>query len=958
MNPIRKATALVALCAGLAVSIPTAAIASDEVQTRDDEVTIVGSGGSAVIDVLANDTVPDTRTVSVTGIRVVSTDTTVTVDAWLHEAAVVPSDRTYSSLLAPDEPPSLDVVSSTTADGSVEVSFGAYNSSEPFWERTALLAYTLTDDLGATFEGALRVTEKPGVIDPVAVDDDLTDQVHMRTTGPFTSIPIHPWNDRYAEDVTRVEFGPLTGENFEDIAESEWHREGAFVRSDTHLASTTYRLCTASKCSDWATTTITWQGERRRVEIPTAGNSHEFYYGGPRSVVFDPVEDGRQAVEAFTGSTAPLDGLTPSAFRQTQCTLGGFTAAPDGTVTFSFDEEPPMPVGDAGLNVGFCGYETTWKDAAGEIRYYTLVSSVLFAPWQNFTPVDDVIWAGRGQSVRAPLLLNDLGLEPMRTYPNPDPGLAVDSDSADYLPRAMTSQFTLATDVAWEQEAQPVYSTPRFDPSITRLLDPQNRLTLKAGDRVGTETVPFRICPPYPTQVWCKESTVTLHVSPDVQAADDAAVSAPGQTVAIPVLDNDIYTDRLPLRDATVTLTDVPADVTARVLHDRRVEVTAPVAYAGRTVSLGYRLRDFTGASTATISVAVTTPDGDPDPVGPDAVDDLVEVAPGDVVTVPVLSNDVYGDRPVVALGDAPSGLTATLDSNSVEVIANKALAGTTVELPYGLTDASRLSDTAVVRVTVTALPPIEEPTPPDAVDDEIVLQPGAEPVALEILANDRFEGVPLLDLISDARLLGLNIALGDEGQVLISAERRLAGQTHSESYRLTDDSGLSDDAVIEITIAELPRVTPPDARDDRTEVMPGAPRTVAVLTNDRYSGDATVTTLGRLPRGLTVEVDARGRISVEAAESIAGQRVRFRYRLTDSATGLSDVATVTVEVGTSPIVVTGAERELPAAVDTGPLAEVGDAATSPDAVATGGLLALLGLALLLAGRRRQEVIR
>lgn len=147
-------------------------------------------------------------------------------------------------------------------------------------------------------------------------------------------------------------------------------------------------------------------------------------------------------------------------------------------------------------------------------------------------------------------------------------------------------------------------------------------------------------------------------------------------------------------------------------------------------------------------------------------------------------------------------------------------------------------------------------------------------------------------------------------------------------------------------------------AKDDRIEVMPGAPRTFHLLKND-ITGEgvrALPRLIGARPPGLKVELLPDGSAKITATQRLEGRTVTFRYRLDadNDFNGGRDVlstgtpATVTVEVGRSPIIVTGATRALPSAAVTAPSAEA--SALGADGPDLAWLLLATGAGLVGAG--------
>lgn len=383
--------------------------------------------------------------------------------------------------------------------------------------------------------------------------------------------------------------------------------------------------------------------------------------------------------------------------------------------------------------------------------------------------------------------------------------------------------------------------------------------------------------------------------------------------------------------------------------HVERASVGGPVQ--GGVDAIRYRAGNETGTDTVTIEHCSAYP-ADPQRVTclnetvtvhvtprVAAEDDATVTDPGTPVDVDVLANDVFTDittdgynvpdprtaRLTVMEGSLPDGVTATVTpQREVRVVAPARYEGQTFSFTYGLAD---FTGSATADVTVEVLAGEEPPPPPvadapDARDDVLSVLEG-DAASVDVLGNDDYTDPATVILIDDAPE-GMTADLAADGGLAVTV---VEGYEGSETVRLgygLDDIGGSDTATVTVNVEMLPEDEPPavkgpTARDDRESLQTGKPTPVKVLANDRYTGKPKVQVItDSLPKGVRAKVDDKGRVVVTVDRSQAGKPLSFRYRLTDK-TGKSDTARVTVV--TPPVIVTGAERDLPTTAAASPAA-------------------------------------
>ncbi len=232
---------------------------------------------------------------------------------------------------------------------------------------------------------------------------------------------------------------------------------------------------------------------------------------------------------------------------------------------------------------------------------------------------------------------------------------------------------------------------------------------------------------------------------------DDYATVRSGDTVAVPVLDNDIHpagepltllaqvegaphAGMLPVRESGGSL----ADVGGAYVAGRVVRYQAPIVTSRVTVAVTYVVEDPEGNRASGTAYVTVVPE--PTPEHPDAAPTPPQiegrVVAGDTMTIQVPTSEVDPDGDsvtLVGLGTAPTQgrvLGMTLSSITYQAYPSSA---ETDQFTYVVTDRFGKVGTATVRIAV--LPP-GAPQPPVAVDDFVTAAPGAT-LHLDILGND-----------------------------------------------------------------------------------------------------------------------------------------------------------------------------------------------------------------------------
>ncbi|WP_306748780.1 Ig-like domain-containing protein [Saccharothrix yanglingensis] len=365
---------------------------------------------------------------------------------------------------------------------------------------------------------------------------------------------------------------------------------------------------------------------------------------------------------------------------------------------------------------------------------------------------------------------------------------------------------------------------------------------------------------------------------------DDHATVRAGDSVAIPVLDNDTSpgggvltlqanVPGAPERGRLAAATrDGRTDVGAAYVAGAVVRFVAPPAVeTPTTVTVDYVAQNPAGDQavgrahvTVTPAPTPTTPD---QPPAPRPVE--VRVVAGDTVTIPVPTSGVDPDGDTVAvtgIGSAPTlGRVLGLGATSLTYQAFPT-GGGTEQFDYLVTDPFGKSGTSTVRVAVV---PPGDPQPPVAVPDVVTAAPGAR-LVIDVLANDVRDDTTEVEPLAD-RNPGVEVG-GGNGFVELTAPAA-DGKPTVVAYGITNGIGRASVATLTVRGQEDYNAPPTAAdlfprpeRDATTvEVAPlevagdqdGSELKVTRVFADgaSVSGDRITVPVGEHPRAFAYEI-------------------------------------------------------------------------------------------------------
>ncbi|MBM6403529.1 fibronectin type III domain-containing protein [Phycicoccus sp. CSK15P-2] len=504
----------------------------------------------------------------------------------------------------------------------------------------------------------------------------------------------------------------------------------------------------------------------------------------------------------------------------------------------------------------------------------------------------------------------------------------VDVLANDYSPRGdvlVTASVSASGDSSWLQPS--IYQgrwvrLEALEPAPTEAAGRRGVVTYTVSD--GTQRVSGQVAV---LQQGAIEDTL-----PIVQ--DDKATVREGDTVTIPVLDNDTMADGIPLRLDPSSVKVVSKGDGPRAFASGNVIRYVPEATgltASRFVTLEYAAYaegNKERAQSARVRVEVTPlPNQQRVNQAPVARSFSATVTAGDplTMTIPTFGVDADGDSVTVTgvVGDegGPVDLTfgrvVGIGPTTIKYEAYPLAAGTEV-ITYEVQDRFGATSRAFVRVGVVQP---GDPQPPVAVPDEVFAAPGktvtVKPLVNDLIARGDVVEVETETLNDDATMKQWRV---DEDHTVTTKVPDDTTALHQMVYGISD--GLFDPSRASILVRPVPGYeNPPVANDDVAAPKPGESSTlVDVLANDTDvdSDPATLEVVDVLSADAAIDPSGKVRVQVlDHAYSVP-------YVIQDED-GLQAMALVHVPTGANgqPFVVAGTLVEMdPDSSKTVPLAD------------------------------------
>jgi len=305
-------------------------------------------------------------------------------------------------------------------------------------------------------------------------------------------------------------------------------------------------------------------------------------------------------------------------------------------------------------------------------------------------------------------------------------------------------------------------------------------------------------------------ATLSIIVTPVADVADDTATTRPSMPVTIPVLANDSF-EGTPV----VTGTTPPSNGTLTINADNTITYTPNPGFFGAD-SYTYMVTSGGVTETATVTVTVvstpplarddvrTTPEDTPvrgnvligtggDMADSDADNDPLTVTGfivGGVSYIPGQTATIAGVGSLTLNADGSYTFTPVPDWNgSVPVVS------------YVVSDGTGASNSTAIATLTIVVTPVA-----DVADDTATTRPSM-PVTIPVLANDSFEGTPVVTGTTPP----------SNGTLTINADNTITytpnpGFFGADSYTyMVTSGGVTETATVTVTVVS----TPPLARDD-----------------------------------------------------------------------------------------------------------------------------------------------
>ena len=355
--------------------------------------------------------------------------------------------------------------------------------------------------------------------------------------------------------------------------------------------------------------------------------------------------------------------------------------------------------------------------------------------------------------------------------------------------------------------------------------------------------------------------------------SDDEVTVRAGNSVSVPVLDNDFSPagDQLDLvpsvagqRPGRLEVTHEGADapVGSAYAVGRQVRYVAPAGISdSQDVKVQYVAVDASGATAPGIlDVTVVPRQKSNDPPEPPPLEGRVVSGDTMKLRLPGSGVDPDGDAVTILGLDTPPGLGRVLriGANSIEYQAYPGSVGTD-EFGYQLTDSLGATATGTVRVVIA---PPGTPQAPLAVADALTVAPGRT-ASVDVLANDLVSSGDrvTVSLVDPPAGVGLE---SPTGPVRIKAPTSATGRNEVVVYRISNGLDVSQAAV---TLTTVPGFNnPPVVSDAFGSTGNGATVTTDVLST-AYDPDGPVSGLQiaqvLAPHGVKARVVGGSRIRV-----------------------------------------------------------------------------------------------
>ncbi len=600
------------------------------------------------------------------------------------------------------------------------------------------------------------------------------------------------------------------------------------------------------------------------------------------------VSDGRSDPVSATASVTikPFDAPNepPVQDRVAKMSAGPAQAVSSNVLeSFSDPDGDPLVLLGASLPQGAVGTVRTQTD--GTVTFIDAGSTASF-------PIEVQVSDGRAGAA---------GTLEVEMATDPDP-IARNDHAVGLVDQPITIDV-LANDTGVPGDTLSLASAAPAPADTSAVPDTTAGLVVFTAPRAGSYRVPYQIASGGKSaEAWIRVDVAEPTANQPPIAVRDIVSVVVGGSAMIDLVAND--TD--PNQDVLVVQSFELAPgsgITAELLEHRalRIRATRPEP---QPVLITYSLTDGQSDPVQGQLVVLVTTTGQVNQP-PTAKDDVAVVRVGDVVTVPVLTNDLDPDGDPLTVtskvslnqtdGVAAAGVAFT-GQNSVRFVAGMEPGDVTIN--YEITDGISGTASALVRVRIAEVGPNQNPVP-RSVDARTL---AGVPITI---------AVPTFGIDPDGDAVTLAVAtqgtrgtaeLGEECSCFVYTPASGLVGTDTFTYTATDPSGGVGTATIRVGVG--PRTganNPPVAIADRVQVRPDGSFAVPVLVNDSDPDGDVVSLIDEAiegANGVTAKV-VGDRVQVQAADPTTAT---LTYLASDGKATTPGTLTVEVSADAPPV--------------------------------------------------------
>ncbi|MEW6219010.1 MAG: Ig-like domain-containing protein, partial [Thermodesulfobacteriota bacterium] len=824
------------------------------------------------------------------------------------DAATTPEDQpVVIDVLANDTDPDSDTLSvasvATPGHGTATVASGRITYTPAVnWHGPDTFTYRLSDGNGGAATGTVSVTVQPVNDPPVAASDTAVVDEDGAVTVDVLANDTDPEGDPLA--LTSASAGSngstaVTGNQVVYTPAANFHGSDSFSYqvSDgqggqgTATVTVTVRpvndapVARADSASTTESTAVTIDvlandsdpdGDTLTIASATAGSHGTAAVAGNR-LVYTPAA-------GYAGADTVSYGVADGQGGQASATVAITVQAVSSPVTASADtaatgEDTAISIAVLANDAGRPGaiLRLTAVGTANNGQATISGDRVVYTPAADFHGTDTFMY-----QVTDDRESTGTGAVTVTVRPVNDPPRAV-ADTAATNEDAAVTVAVLANDVDLDGDALTLSTV--FAPGHGSAVASGNRVSYTpAANWSGTDSFTYRLSDGHDGTA---EGTVTVTVRPvndPPQAAADSASAGEDTPVSIPVLANDTDPENDPL-----TITGATAgSLGTTVVAGGRVVYT-PAANAAGNDSFTYQVADGQGGSaTGTVTVTIQ-PVNDP----PQAAADAASTDEDTAVTLDVLANDTDPDRDglTVTAVTAPAHGTAAVAGNRVVYTPAADWSGSD-SFSYQIADGQ--GGTASGPVQINVRPANDMPV---AAADTASLDEDS-PVTVEVLANDSDrDGDPLTVTSATAGAHGTTTVVGN--RVVYTPQADFFG-TDQFSYQASDGRGGVASGTVTVTVR--PVNDPPQAAADSASTTESFAVTIDVLANDRDPDGDTLSLASATAGSHGTTVIGGNRLVYTPAAGYAGSD-SVSYVVSDGHGGTATATvTLTVQAVSTPV--------------------------------------------------------